>query len=308
MKKVLLFLIISFLQTSRVSSHGIGGHLFGAEEGEKPPEEQDERTLASASSAAASRDKRKERSWTAMLSTGWTSCEVQYGIDQTGDHGAYTTELALRLHNLTLGGWSGFGTGNHYQEWDFTVSYTFEFGSVFITPGYNFSYQRSVVEDQASGSENETHAHSAGRNHRKAQHQEEHDPAEARPLSDAYGNEIFLFLEISAVPYVTPGMLFVSDVVNAPGSYLEVRLDGEIRVYKEVLELQPYALLGINLGYNTTDYYGWNNLQFGLLATWTINRFISIFAGINYSVALTALNRIQQGNEVWTSGGVIFSY
>ena len=89
---------------------------------------------------------------------------------------------------------------------------------------------------------------------------------------------------------------------------MEVRLDGEIRVYKEVLELQPYALLGINLGYNTTDYYGWNNLQFGLLATWTINRFISIFAGINYSVALTALNRIQQGNEVWTSGGVIFSY
>ena len=48
-------------------------------------------------------------------------------------------------------------------------------------------------------------------------------------------------------------------------SYLEVRLDGEIQA--EVLELQPYVLLGINLGYNTTDYYGWNNFQFGLLAT-----------------------------------------
>ena len=43
-------------------------------------------------------------------------------------------------------------------------------------------------------------------------------------------------------------MLFVSDVANAPDSYLEFRLDGEIRIYREVLELQPYALLGINLG------------------------------------------------------------
>jgi hypothetical protein len=40
----------------------------------------------------------------------------------------------------------------------FTVSYTFELGSFFITPGYNFSYQRSVVEDQTSElSKNRTH-------------------------------------------------------------------------------------------------------------------------------------------------------
>jgi len=103
-------------------------------------------------------------------------------------------------------------------------------------------------------------------------------------------------------------MLFVSDVANAPGSYLEFRLDGEIRIYREVLELQPYVLLGINLGYNTTDYYGWNNFQFGLLASWRINQFVTIFAGINYSVALTALHQIEQGNEVWAGGGLMFSY
>jgi hypothetical protein len=110
------------------------------------------------------------------------------------------------------------------------------------------------------------------------------------------------------VPAVTPGILFVTDVVNAPGSYLEVRLDGEIHVYKDVFELQPYVLLGINLGYNTTDYYGWNNFQFGLLTTWRINRFVSLFGGINYSVALTALQQIEQENEIWASGGVMFSY
>ena len=165
-----------------------------------------------------------------MLSTGWTSREVQYGVDQTGDYGAYTMELALRLQNLTLGGWWGFGTGNHYQEWDFTVSYTFELGSVFITPGYNFSYQRSIVEHQAAGPEKEAHAHSPGRNHREAQLQKEHDPAESGQSSDAYGNEIFLFSRDLSGPTRDARMLFVSDVVNVPGSYLEVRLMGRFEL------------------------------------------------------------------------------
>jgi hypothetical protein len=308
MKRVFLFLTISFLQIDRLWSHGIGAHLYRAEEGQTPLEEQEERTLSRISPSGSSSENEKERSWAAMLSTGWTSREVQYGVDQTGDYGAYTTELALRLQNLTLGGWFGFGTGNDYQEWDFTVSYTFELGSIFITPGYNFSYQRSVVGDQASRVAKEAPAHSPAKNHRQAPHQKEHDPAEPRQSSDAYGNEIFFFLATSVVPAVTPGILFVTDVVNAPGSYLEVRLDGEIHVYKDVFELQPYVLLGINLGYNTTDYYGWNNFQFGLLTTWRINRFVSLFGGINYSVALTALQQIEQENEIWASGGVMFSY
>ena len=308
MKKVFLFLTISFLPINGLWPYSIGGHLYRADEEETSLERQEDRTRASASSSTAPRQNGKERSWVAMFSTGWTSREVQYGIDRTGDYGAYTTELALRLQNLTLGGWFGIGTGNHYQEWDFTVSYTFEFGSVFITPGYNFSYQRSAIEDQDSKPEREAHGHFARSAHRKAQHRKEGNPAEPGQSSDTFGNEIFLFLGTSMFSYVTPGMLLVSDVVNPPGSYLEIRLDGEFPVYREVLELQPYVLLGINLGYNTTDYYGWNNFQFGLLASWKINKFVSIFAGINYSVALTALQEIEQGNEVWVSGGVTFTY
>jgi hypothetical protein len=307
MRRVFLLLTISFLQINRVWSHGIGGHLSRTEETQNPLADGEERTFSSASSSAASTENEKERRWAAMLSTGWTSREVQYGVDQTGDYGAYTMELAVRLQNLTLGGWWGFGTGNDYQEWDFTVSSTFELGPVFITPGYNFSYQRSVVEPQAAGPEKEAHAHSPGRTHREAQLQKEGEPTESGQ-SSGYGHEVFFFLGTSVVQNVTPGILFVSDLVHVPGSYLEVRLDGEIQVYKEVLELQPYVLLGINLGYNTTDYYGWNNFQFGLLATWRINGFVSIFGGINYSVALTALQQIEQENEVWASGGVTLSY
>jgi hypothetical protein len=56
--------------------------------------------------------------------------------------------------------------------------------------------------------------------------------------------------------------------------------------------LQPYVLLGLNFGYNTRDYYGWNNFQFGLKATWKINRIVSVFGGVSYSVAMTALKEV----------------
>jgi hypothetical protein len=125
---------------------------------------------------------------------------------------------------------------------------------------------------------------------------------------DTYGNEIFFMLGTTVIPYVTPRIFFVCDLNNTPGSFLEVRLDGDIPLYRDIFRVQPYALLGLNLGYNTTAYYGWNNFQFGLRARWRINRFLSIFGGVNYSVAMTALQEIDQGNEVWASAGVNVSY
>ena len=281
------------------------GHLYEIEEGQDLFDEGEQPATSSGSTLTASSEHDKERWWAVMLSTGWTSREVNYGVDVAGDYGAYTTELSLRLQKLTLAVWSGFGTGNDYQEWDFTVAYTFELGPVFFTPGYDFSYQRSVILDEASEPAKEVRRNSEPSKHREAHHQQDFQPAHS---SDAYGNEIFFLLGISAVPYVTPGLLFVSDLVNTPGAYLEIRFDGEIPLYNEVFQLQPYALLGINLGYNTTDYYGWNNFQLGLAVSWKLNRFVSIFGGINYSVALTALKEIDQGNEVWANAGVTFSY
>jgi hypothetical protein len=35
---------------------------------------------------------------------------------------------------------------------------------------------------------------------------------------------------------------------------------------------------------------------------------VSIFGAINYSVAMTALKEVDQGNEVWASAGVTFDY
>ncbi len=238
---------------------------------------------------------------------------MHYGVDETGDYGAYTTELSLRVKNLTLSAWSGVGTGNDYQEWDFTIAYNLELGPVFFIPGYNFRYQPGVAEHEHSESGQEEHGHPEEHERSEHDHGEhdghhDHSHAETGHSHGTYGQEIFFMLGTTVVPYVTPSLFYVCDLNNTPGSYLELRIDGDVPLFHDIFRLEPYALLGLNLGYNTTAYYGWNNFQFGLRAIWKINRFVSFFGAINYSVAMTALKEIDQGNEVWASAGVTFTY
>lgn len=248
-----------------------------------------------------------ERIWGASLTTGWESRHVHYGVDETGPGGAYTTEVGVWIQNLTLSVWSGFGTGNEFQEWDFTAAYRLDLGPVFFIPGYNFRYSPSYGH---AGHSSEGHADHED-DHDEHGHADEHDEDGHEHTGHShqeYGNELFFVLGTDRVPFVKPSMVFVWDLNNTPGAILEFRLDGDVPVWKDVLTLQPYALLGLNFGYTTRSSYGWNNFQFGLEATWRVSRNISVFGGVNYSVAMTALESIGQDNVVWANAGVSFSY
>jgi len=216
------------------------------------------------------------------VTTGWESRHIHYGVNETGTSGAYVNELGLRLGDFSVNVWNGFGLGNAFLEWDFTAAYNIEIGPVFLIPGYNFRYMPGHVEDEHE--EEEGHEHGI------------------------YGNELFVSVGTTAIPYVTPSANFIWDLNNTPGAFLEFRLDGDVPVYKDIVSLQPYAALGLNFGYNTTEYYGWNNFQFGLQGAVRLNDYISAFAGVNYSVALEALQQIEQDNVVWANVGLSFAY
>ncbi|MGC2577338.1 MAG: hypothetical protein WA376_07140 [Terrimicrobiaceae bacterium] len=307
-------LTASFLCMNSALSHGIDGHVYRAEN--ERNFSRDQHASPSGKSLTEPAIQPDGRWWGTSLSTGWTSREMHYGVDETGDYGAYTTNLSLRIRNLTISVWSGFGTGNEYQEWDFTLAYHLELGPLIFTPGYNFRYQPGIVEDDHDEPAQEGHDHTdeghaeqdENAHQHESQHHEEGGHGHTGHSHNTYAHELFFLLGTTAVPYVTPGMLFVWDLANTPGVYMEFRLDGDIRIYRDVLSMQPYVLLGLNFGYNTRAYYGWNNFQFGLKATWKINQMVSIFGGISYSVAMTALKEINQGNEVWASTGVTLSY
>jgi ABC-type nickel/cobalt efflux system permease component RcnA len=267
MKNFLLFLTVTFLCMNSALPHGIDGHSYRADEDREASRGQ--QTSRCGKSLTQPATEEGERWWGARLSTGWTSRQIHYGIDETGDYGAYTTELTMRIQNLVLSVWSGFGTRNDYQEWDFTVAYNLKLGAVFLTPGYNFRYQPGVVEHEHSDSGEDEAAHHEEHPHAEEDgHHEhhEHSHVETGHSHNTYGNEIFFVLGTTAIRYVTPSMLFLCDLNNTPGSYLEIRLDGDIPLYRDILKLKPYALLSLNLGYNTTAYYGWNSFQFGLEA------------------------------------------
>jgi hypothetical protein len=243
----------------------------------------------------------EEKWWRASLSTGWQSRMIHYGVSETGSSGAYTTSLTALAKGFSINVWSGVGTGNDYLEWDFTGAYTLDLGPVFLIPGYNFRYQPGHVE---GGHDHAEESHESGEHHEE----DAEESSEGGHSDLVYNNEIFLIAGVSTIPYVTPSLGVISNLNNAPGVFLEFRLDGDVPLYKDIVSLQPYALLGVNLGYNSSDSLGWNNFQIGLEAKWKINRIIDIFAGVNYSVAMTALRDIEQGNEVWANVGVTFSY
>jgi hypothetical protein len=237
------------------------------------------------------------RIWGASISTGWESRHIHYGVNETGNGGAYTNEVGVWINDFTLSVWNGFGTSSDFEEWDFTAGYNFDLGAVFLIPGYNLRY---LPEETSEEDSHEGEAHEEEEGHEEGGH--------ADHAHKTYGNEVFVVLGTSKIPYVTPSAAFIWDLNNTPGAFLEFRLDGEIPVYKDIVTLEPYALLGVNLGYNTRTYYGWNNFQFGVEGNWQINKIISVFAGINYSVAMTALQDIDQGNEVWANVGLSFTY
>jgi hypothetical protein len=242
------------------------------------------------------------RQWGATLSSGWQSRHVHYGVNETGNSGAYVNELGVWAGNFVFNIWSGFGLGNEFQEWDFSVAYNIDLGPVFVLPGYNLRYTPGIVEAGHGHHEDEEGGHEDEHGH----HEEEH--SKHGHSHKTFGNEVFLVVGTNAIPYVVPSAAFIWDLNNTPGAFLEFRLDGEVPVYKDVLVLEPYALLGINLGYNTRSYYGWNNFQFGVEAEWSVNEVIAVFGGVNYSIAMEALNDIGQGNVVWANAGLRFSF
>ncbi len=307
------------------SAHGVGGHLIREEAEEDAHAGHDHAEVPAGPGGKTFREALHEtqdrRWWAASLEAGWTSREVHYGVDETGNYGASITELAVQIDRFTFSAWAGFGTGNNYQEWNFAASYNLDLGPVFLSPGYNFRYVPAEDEETSSTESEDSHSEEEhGEEH--AEHDEEgheeghddhaghagHSHAGHAHSHQVYNNELFLVFGSTAIPYITPTTTFVANLNDTPGMYLEFRVDGEVPVYRDIVTLNPYALLGLNFGYNTADTYGWNNFQFGLEADWKLTRNISLYGGVNYSVAMTALRDIGQGNVVWANAGVRFVY
>jgi hypothetical protein len=295
---LLLLSVVCFTTGSKLHAHG-PGHVHAPRTSERASVDE---TLGLQETAIPVGPSAADRWWAVAATTGWESRHVHYGVNETGNSGAYVNEINVQAGNFLFSAWNGFGLGNEFLEWDFSVAYQIEIGPIFIVPGYNFRYMPGHVENGHSGG----HAHHDDDDDHHDDH-DDHDDHGGHAHKEI-GHELFLSLGTTAIPYVTPSANFIWDLNNTPGAFLEFRVDGDVPVYKDIVSLQPYTLLGLNFGYNTTDYYGWNNFQFGVQGTVRLTRYVSAFAGVNYSVALEALQKIEQDNVFWVNVGLSFAY
>ena len=247
--------------------------------------------------------------YNAALSTGWDSLYMFRGVNVIS-HGAYGnnsnygsglswTDLNgtwnITPHDtLNVGGWMAFGTQNTtYKELDLYTTYTHTIGDLALSAGYTFYYVFPTG-------------------------------------SNFYANELNVkaayALKFGCVT-VTPSLAYfynlgpsvkssINGLVKDGSSYLLLRVDGSIPLFKDIISLTPWVAYGSNFQYNSklnsdgsVDYFnGANNVEVGLCVPIKINNTISVCGYMAYSYAFYNLYGTTDPSTVWGGAKVTFSF
>lgn len=247
--------------------------------------------------------------WNASLSTGWDSLYMFRGLNvlshgsygNTDDYGSgiYWTDLSFTWNItendfLTIGSWVAFGTQNtSYKEVDIYTTYTHTIGDLALSAGYIFYYVFPEGSD--------LYAHELN-------------------VSAAYTFDLgFMTVVPSIAYYFNLGPNYGSSVnglVKAASSYLLLRVDGSIPLYKDVISLDPWIAYGTNFQFNSRltrdgdlDFFnGANNLEFGLALPIQLSSVVSVSGYVAYSYAFYNLWGTTNPSTVWGGASVTFSF
>ena len=109
-----------------------------------------------------------------------------------------------------------------------------------------------------------------------------------------------LYVSLACDCYLRPALTLNWDVVAVNGGYLSLSISHEYDVSKPLslpesqsLTIVPFALTGFDLEYNSAA-NSMNDVLLGMNASWARGR-LTISAGYSLSLALEALNSIEQG-------------
>ncbi len=295
---------IAVLLASDAMGHGMAGHSHSHSRDENVSP-----AVVNADGSEAlteySMEERRERLWGVNLNTFWESKHIHYGITEADGKSVMGAELGIEIENFSFGASGIFGLGTNFQEWNFSAAYTVEAGPVFITPGFNFRYNPSGHGHEEDS--HEEHHDEHGEEH--GDHEEEHgDHDDHGHEHREYGYELFVVVGTTAIPYVVPSVGFLWDLAQGSGGFMEMRLDGDIPLYKDIVTLAPYTSLGLNFGYNTQEYYGWNNFMYGVNLNVSLTRNITVYAGVGQNVAFQAARDAGTSNEVFVNTGISLNF
>lgn len=171
------------------------------------------------------------------LSAGWDSAYVSEGRSYLESDGFWSGEAGTELSGFSVGIWHGRGDGEAYREWDLAVGRTFELGPCRL----GASYTRIGYPGMELPEDNEL--------------------ALDLSWSPASGWELR-----AATRYAT----------EAAGAFVELSARREWTLRDGGLVFALYVLEGIDLGYASADYDGFNHAEVGIEAGFKLAPSISL--------------------------------
>lgn len=248
--------------------------------------------------------------YSAALTTGWDSLYMFRGVNvlSSGAYGSdtnkygsgiYWTDLSFTWNItpndfLTVGSWMAFGTqSTSYKELDIYTKYTHNIGKLALSAGYIFYYVFPEGLDLYSHELN---------------------------VQAAYTFDLgFMSVTPSIAYFFNIGPNYstsTSGLAQAASSYLLLRLDGSIPVYKDIVSLTPWFSYGTNFQYNSRltesgslDFFnGANNIEIGLGMPVKLNSVITLNGYVAYSYAFYNLNGTTSPSTVYGGAKVTFAF
>ena len=227
------------------------------------------------------------------------------------------TEIPKQITNIKR---SSEAMQDRFNEIDLYAQYSFSLGPVDLTLGNIFFYIDRDSETRVTGRE-----YFASKDARdlitalagnpgllpggtRQNHPEDFLLNNGRKVSRTFegiGDETFDRLFISAsttkIPYVVPRVTYYQTVYSEgknpdpelrvfrndrKGGYLEIKVNGEIPIIKDRLNLDPYALVSYSAGDRSTrdgaSLDGWNHFQAGAELVWQVTDTFRLIPQINY--------------------------
>ncbi len=237
----------------------------------------------------------KDKWWSVKASTGWDSLYMFRGVNILGNgNGIYWLSGSVGVDvtgndAITAGVWYGVGTGAAYHEFDLTVDYTHNFGPVAASFGWAMYAYPTYLENN-NYYQNEIYW--------KLACEKELGPVTVIPSATYY-------LELG------PTINDPNGVTQPGSSYLLLRLDASMDIYKEIVSLAPWTAFGVTFDYNTNSsgefIRGGNNWELGLSVPVQITEWASISGYVAYSHQWMDLYNTDP-STVWAGASVNFSF
>ncbi|MGE9291896.1 MAG: hypothetical protein ACQKBT_12930 [Puniceicoccales bacterium] len=198
----------------------------------------------------------------ASATFGWDSIYLAEGRDDLGKGGLVYSEFTGTAGPVALGAWYADATDVNYNEWNLFAEIAVE-----IADGLEGYLGYTYLDFYDDGEKTDD-------------------------------NEVGVGLAYAITDYLEATADYVYSF-EAEGSFVEVALAAPYDL-AEGFSVAPYVLLGIDFGYRTEEYDGWNHLQVGLDAEYLIGERFAIGGYAAYAFALRDIEKEEDstGEEI----------